>query len=273
MTRKFVNNFFDQKLFLPWLKTIVELNFLVYNLDAKTNEYFNGIQHNQTESCFSLAADVEVNNYMQAYFPPDFTYQQFGPDFSAQFFNASDWAEIVAASGAKYFVFTTKHHDGFANWPSSRNFGWNARDTGPKRDIVGELEAAFKLDGRVRFGLYHSMFEWFNPMYDYDEANNFTSRDYVVAKMMPELMELVMKYKPDILWSDGEAGATVDYWGSLEFLAWLYSDSPVRESVVTNDRWGRGTQCKHGDFFTCADRYNPGVLQPHKWENAMTLDR
>ena len=221
----------------------------------------------------SLAADVEVNNYMQANYPPDFTYQQFGSDFSAQFFNASDWAEIVAASGAKYFVFTTKHHDGFANWPSSRNFGWNARDIGPKRDIVGELESAFKLDGKVRFGLYHSMFEWFNPLYDYDEANNFTTQDYVVAKMMPELMELVMKYKPDILWSDGEAGATVDYWGSLEFLAWLYSDSPVKDTVVTNDRWGKGTQCKHGDFFTCADRYNPGVLQAHKWENAMTVDR
>ena len=31
--------------------------------------------------------------------------------------------------------------------------------------------------------------------------------------------------------------------------------------------------CKHGDFFTCSDRYNPGVLQSHKWENAMTIDR
>jgi len=217
--------------------------------------------------------DVEVNNYMKANYPPDFTYQQFGSDFSAQFFNASEWAEIVAASGAKYFVFTTKHHDGFANWPSSRNFGWNARDTGPKRDIVGELESAFKANGKVKFGLYHSMFEWFNPMYDNDEANNFTTRDYVLSKMMPELTELVMKYKPEILWSDGEAGATVDYWGSLEFLAWLYSYSPVKDTVVTNDRWGRGTQCKHGDFFTCADRYNPGVLQTHKWENAMTVDR
>ena len=40
--------------------------------------------------------------------------------------------------------------DGFANWPSSRNFGWNSRDIGPKRDIVGELEKSFKSDGRVR---------------------------------------------------------------------------------------------------------------------------
>ena len=38
-------------------------------------------------------------------------------------------------------------------------------------------------------------------------------------------------------------------------------------------RWGRDLLCKHGDFYTCTDRYNPGVLQKHKWENAMTIDR
>ena len=38
-------------------------------------------------------------------------------------------------------------------------------------------------------------------------------------------------------------------------------------------RWGRDILCKHGDFYTCTDRYNPGVLQKHKWENAMTIDR
>jgi alpha-L-fucosidase len=29
----------------------------------------------------------------------------------------------------------------------------------------------------------------------------------------------------------------------------------LQDTVVTNDRWGSGTQCKHGDFYTCADRY------------------
>lgn len=53
----------------------------------------------------------------------------------------------------------------------------------------------------------------------------------------------------------------------------MYNESPVRDTVVTNDRWGMETLCKHGDFYTCADRYNPGVLQDHKWENAMTIDR
>lgn len=55
-------------------------------------------------------------------------------------------------------------------------------------------------------------------------------------------------------------------------LAWLYNDSPVRDKIVVNDRWGQGAMCHHGGYYTCADRYNPGVLQNHKWENAMTLD-
>jgi len=50
------------------------------------------------------------------------------------------------------------------------------------------------------------------------------------------------------------------------------SFSPVRDTVVVNDRWGIDTQCRHGDFFNCHDQYNPGVLQKHKWENAMTVD-
>ena len=67
--------------------------------------------------------------------------------------------------------------------------------------------------------------------------------------------------------------AKPDYWDTLNFLSWLYSESPVKDSVVTNDRWGVGALCQHGDFYTCSDRYNPGVLQKHKWENAMTIDR
>ena len=82
---------------------------------------------------------MEIVEFMEKHYPPDFKYQQFGSQLSAHFFNATAWAELVAASGAKYFVLTSKHHDGFANWPSPRNFGWNSRDIGQKRDVVGEL--------------------------------------------------------------------------------------------------------------------------------------
>ena len=82
------------------------------------------------ERDFLIVADREANKFMAAHFPPDFTYQQFGAEYRANFFNASQWVEIFAGSGAQYVVLTTKHHDGFANWPSSRNFGWNSRDIG-----------------------------------------------------------------------------------------------------------------------------------------------
>ncbi len=42
--------------------------------------------------------------------------------------------------------------------------------------------------------------------------------------------------------------------------------------MVVNDRWGSGTSCVHGGYYSCEDRYNPKKLQNHKWENAMTVD-
>jgi len=44
------------------------------------------------------------------------------------------------------------------------------------------------------------------------------------------------------------------------FIRMFLCVSPVRETVVTNDRWGSGIACHHGGYYTCSDRYNPGRL-------------
>jgi len=214
--------------------------------------------------------DTDVVNYVNKNYRPGWTYVDFAKDFTAEFYDATQWATLFEKAGAKYVVLTTKHHEGFTMWPSKTSFNWNAMDVGPKRDLVGELEKAVRKTS-VHFGVYHSLFEWFNPIWLADKANNFTTQDYSSRKTMPELYDLVNTYKPDVIWSDGDLAPDV-YWNSTHFLAWLYNDSPVKDSVLVNDRWGTGTSCKHGDFFNCADRYNPGHVLPHKWEDAFTLD-
>lgn len=208
---------------------------------------------------------------MKRFYKPDFTYQDFAPQFTAEFFNATAWAELFRRSGAKYVVLTTKHHEGFTLWPSRYSANWNSLDIGPKKDIVGEVAAAVRASG-LRFGTYHSLMEWFHPLYMKEKATNWSTDEFVRLKIRPEMEELVTTYQPDIFWSDGDAEAPDSYWKSADFLAWLYNESPVKDKVVVNDRWGIGTAQRHGGFYVGPDRFNPGHRLVHKWENAMTID-
>ncbi|KAK7090733.1 alpha-L-fucosidase-like [Littorina saxatilis] len=204
-------------------------------------------------------------------YKPDWTYADFARDFTAEFYNPDQWAEIFKASGARYVVQVTKHHEGFTSWPSKYSWNWNAGSVGPHRDLVGELATAIRKKTSLHYGVYHSLFEWFNPLYLQDKANNFKTQEFVTTKTMPELYELVNRYEPDLIWSDGPMGAPDTYWQSKEFLTWLYNDSPVKDKVVVNDRWGNNTICRHGGFLTCTDRYNPKTLQKRKFEDALTI--
>ncbi|XP_044527269.1 tissue alpha-L-fucosidase [Gracilinanus agilis] len=215
-------------------------------------------------------ADYEI--FMHNYYPPGFSYADFGPQFRARFFDPSQWAELFQAAGARYVVLTSKHHEGYTNWPSPTSWNWNSMDVGPHRDLVGEL-GPFLREKNIHYGLYHSLLEWFHPLYVLDKNNNFTTQNFVTAKTLPELVDLVNKYKPDLIWSDGEWEAPDTYWNSTEFLAWLYNDSPVKDQIVVNDRWGEDTGCKHGGYLNCKDKYKPKTVPERKWEMCTSLDK
>ncbi len=193
------------------------------------------------------------------------TYYQLASQFKAELFNPDEWAKLFEQSGAKYIVLTSKHHDGFALWPSkeaSRTWGfpWNAMEVGPKRDLLGDLFKAVRKT-TVHAGMYYSLYEWFNPLWKSDP------KKYAMEHMWPQVKELITTYQPDVFWTDGDWDASEDTWKSKELLAWMYNESPVKDKVVTYDRWGSGVRFKHGAVYT--PEYQPDLdFENHAWEES-----
>ena len=191
-------------------------------------------------------------------------YQDFARDFKCELYNPDDWAKLFQDAGAKYVVLTSKHHDGFSLWPSDYARNWNAVDLGPHRDILGDLTAAVKKTD-LHMGYYYSLLEWHNPLYKNDVDK------YIESHMFPQMKELVNKYEPEIFWTDGEWDHPSERLRSTDFLAWLYNESPVKEQVVVNDRWGKETRSKHGGIYTTeydlvhSDNVKGTRIQ-HPWE-------
>lgn len=195
----------------------------------------------------------------------DLSYYQLAPLFKAELYNPDEWAKLIETSGAKYVVLTSKHHDGFALWPSKeaskdRGFPWNAAEVGPKRDLLGDLFTALRKTS-VKPGMYYSLYEWYNPLW-------LTDRDkYINQHMWPQMKELVSTYKPYLFWTDGEWDLPSSRWKSPEFLAWAFNESPVKNELVVNDRWGNDTRFHHGGIYT--PEYQPELdFEDHPWEES-----
>lgn len=214
------------------------------NTNSKVNKYFR---------------NFHLNTY-----GPNFKYQDFAPMFKAELFNPDQWAELFKESGAKYVVLTSKHHEGFTLWPSAQSWNWNSVDIGPHRDLCGDLTKAVKSKG-LHMGFYYSLYEWYNPLYRSDPEA------YVDEHMIPQMKDLVTRYTPDILWTDGEWDKPSKDWKSEQFLAWLYNESPVKQNIVVNDRWGSETRSKHGGIYTTeygliGEKEGIDNAVPHPWE-------
>ncbi len=195
----------------------------------------------------------------------DKTYYQLADDFKAELYNPDEWAKLIERSGAKYVVLTSKHHDGFALWPSKEasktwGFPWNAMDVGPHRDLLGDLFTAIRKTS-VHPGMYYSLYEWYNPLWLKDKNR------YVAEHEWPQIKDLINTYKPDVFWTDGDWDAKDTTWKSQELLAWMYNESPVKNNVITYDRWGSDIRFHHGGVYT--PEYQPDVdFENHPWEES-----
>ncbi len=143
-------------------------------------------------------------------------------------------AGICRDTGARYVVLTTKHHDGFTLWPSSRAHPRKGRYHA-RRDLVGDLTDAVRR-ADLRMGLYYSGgYDWpYNDAMLVNPADSMlavpTEDDYV-EYATGHVRELIDRYGPSVLWNDicWPAGGDL-----AELFAHYYNTVP---DGVVNDRW------------------------------------
>ncbi len=198
-----------------------------------------------------------VRAFHERVYGADFEYKDFRDLFTCELFDPEAWAETFKRSGARYVVLTSKHHDGYCLWPNkeaSESFGmaWNCVESGPKRDLMGDLTRAVRRAG-LKMGLYYSLWDWFNPLWPEAEqmAKDYGKglETYIHRVMVPQFKEMVTTYQPSIIFADGDWWMDDEKWQTRPLLAWLSNEAPNRDEVVINDRWGK-VRGQHGGYYT-----------------------
>jgi alpha-L-fucosidase len=201
---------------------------------------------------------------------------------NAGLFNPTDfdpvaWADLAWRAGARYMVFTAKHHDGFAMFDTGLSDYSIKKHTAFGRDATAEIVQAFRARG-FRIGLYFSIIDWHHP--DYPRYTDETvTKPYIVGSyprtspakweryrnfMLGQLTELLTGYGDvDIVWLDGEFEHTEDEWRFDEIRALIRENQP---SALVNDRC-----LGHGDFVT-PEQQLPIVAPDRPWEVCMTMN-
>ncbi len=191
----------------------------LYSVPAFDNEWYPRNMYQKDSK--------EYKHHIETYGQQNkFGYKDFIPMFKAEKFDAEKWVDLFKKAGAKYIVPVAEHHDGFAMYNTALS-KWNAVKMGPKRDVIGELEAAVRKAG-LMFGVSSHRIEhwWFfggGRTFDsdvndsayadfYGPAQNINGTDADVKRspMSAEFMndwllrdvELVDKYHPDLVWFD-----------------------------------------------------------------------
>ncbi|MFD8527753.1 alpha-L-fucosidase [Streptosporangium canum] len=196
--------------------------------------------------------------------------------FTADGYDPAAWAELFAQAGARYAVLTTRHHDGFALWDSA--YGeLNVTASPAGRDLVGPFADALRERG-LKVGLYYSHSDWNHPDYHSVRYPQAHPSPYVtppegqedpaawaryLAYRDGQIDELVERYRPDLLWFDGEWERSEEQWGIDGLADRILA---VRPRTVLNAR-----MLSRGDYAT-PEQGVPITPPDGPWELCLTIN-
>lgn len=192
--------------------------------------------------------------------------------FTASKYDPQQWVKLIKESGAKYAVITTKHHDGVALWDTrASNAITTLKHSAAKRDLINPFVTALKSSG-LKTGLYYSLPDWSYPDYDVftrdrkrfnlkDEPQRWNS---FLNYYQTQLRELYVKFKPDLLWFDGDWEHSSAEWQSDKVRQQLLGENP---NLIINSRLDT-----HGDYET--PEQGVPVVKPAAtyWELCYTMN-
>lgn len=143
-------------------------------------------------------------------------YRKLKDEFTAEKFNAKDWAQCAKDAGMKYMVLTSRHHDGFSLWDSPSSYdNFTSMNSAAKKDFVSEYTTACREAG-LKVGLYYSPLDWRFPGYFFPDMYR-ENAEKLKAQTYSQVEELMKNYgKIDVLWYDGGG----DDWLGLGGLQW-----------------------------------------------------
>jgi len=215
-----------------------------YNLGMETAG-FSGM-NNSWYPKYLYAKGHPYNRQHEKLFGPlkqKFGYKDYFSRFTVPQFDPVVWADLVAASGAKFAGPVAMHHDGFAMW-DSQVVEWNSMNSAAQRDIAGELIAEYRRRGLKIVSSFHHAFNVTGHYYggrkgrlddgpiEFDSDLNDPQYAKLYGKFSTQaaaeqywfdiLEEYIVKYEPDQLWFDGGLGRLSD--ASLYRLTSFYYD-------------------------------------------------
>jgi len=192
--------------------------------------------------------------------------------WKAEKFQPDEWAKLFAYAGAQYIVPLSKHHDGITLWDAPGTGTRNTVHRGPKRDLIGDIATAVRKAG-IRFAVYYSGgLDWevtktLPAISDNNQGNGGMQRPVDAAYSMyayKHVIDLIDRYKPDVLWNDIEWPDFSKREGEYSLAAlfdYYYKEVP---HGVVNDRWGKET---HFDYETSEYQFMADSENAAAWEN------